>query len=54
MDGWTSLITEPPCNGVGLVETPNLIIKAPKGHQLKVRLAAYHGSELAHKDIEKL
>lgn len=54
VDGWTSLITEPPCNGGGLLEAPNRIIKAPKGHQLKVRLAAYHGSELAHKDIEKL
>ncbi|MEU2158744.1 hypothetical protein ABZ532_27670 [Streptomyces sp. NPDC019396] len=53
-DGWTSLNSEPPCNGGSLVESPNLTIKAPQGHQLKVRLAAFHGSELVHKDIEKL
>ncbi|WP_405594606.1 hypothetical protein OG741_02410 [Streptomyces sp. NBC_01410] len=53
-DGWTALNSEPPCYGGNLLETPNRIIKAPKGHQLKVRLAAYHGSELVHKDIAKL
>ncbi|WP_406263235.1 hypothetical protein OHT93_00965 [Streptomyces sp. NBC_00191] len=53
-DGWTALNSEPPCYGGNLLETPNRIIKAPKGYQLKVRLAAYHGSELVHKDIAKL
>ncbi|MBT2449002.1 hypothetical protein J7F03_18250 [Streptomyces sp. ISL-43] len=54
VDGWASLNSEPPCNGGDLLETPNVIIKAPKGYQLKVRLAVYHSSELAHKDIAKL
>ncbi|WP_406305251.1 hypothetical protein OHA61_27325 [Streptomyces sp. NBC_00885] len=53
-DGWNALNSEPPCYGNNLLETPNRIIKAPKGYQLKVRLAAYHGSELVHKDIAKL
>ncbi|MGW6983922.1 hypothetical protein ACWGE1_31530 [Streptomyces sp. NPDC054932] len=54
VDGWTAINTEPPCRGGNLLERPDLIIEAPKGHQLKVRLAAYHGSEVVHKDIAKL
>ncbi|MEU2166038.1 hypothetical protein QRN89_00015 [Streptomyces chengbuensis] len=55
-DGWAALNSEPPCYGGNLGETLNRIIKAPKGHQLKVRLAAYHdgGIEVIHKDIAKL
>ncbi|MFD6912246.1 hypothetical protein ACFWB2_10535 [Streptomyces virginiae] len=55
-DGWTALNSEPPCHGGSLGETINQIIKAPKGYQLKIRLAAYHdgGIEVIHKDIAKL
>ncbi|KJY17001.1 MULTISPECIES: hypothetical protein [Streptomyces] len=54
-DGWSNLTTEPSCNGTGLGEHPDIIIKAPAGHPLKVRLAADHlGSEVVHKDIQKL
>ncbi|WP_030964344.1 hypothetical protein [Streptomyces sp. NRRL S-378] len=54
-DGWSHLTTEPSCNGTGLVEYPDIIIKAPAGHPLKVRLAADHpGSDVVHKDIQKL
>lgn len=55
-DGWTALNSEPPCYGGSMGETLNRIIKAPKDHQLKVRLAAYHdgGIEVIHKDIAKL
>ncbi|MFD7555420.1 MULTISPECIES: hypothetical protein [unclassified Streptomyces] len=54
-NGWTNLTSEPSCNGTTLVENPDLIIKAPAGHPLKVRLLADHpGSDVVHKDIEKL
>ncbi|MFE7778175.1 hypothetical protein ACFU5O_30615 [Streptomyces sp. NPDC057445] len=55
-DGWAALNSEPPCDGGSMGETLNRIIKAPKGYQLKVRLAAYHdgGIEVIHKDIAKL
>ncbi|MER7824471.1 hypothetical protein ABTX85_18125 [Streptomyces sp. NPDC096097] len=55
-DGWSNLTSEPSCSGTGLEEHPGLIIKAPVGHPLKVRLAAYHSdsAEVKHKDIEKL
>ncbi|MEU9300954.1 hypothetical protein [Streptomyces sp. NPDC048269] len=55
-DGWAALNSEPPCYGGSMEETLNQIIKAPKGHQLKVRLAGYHdgGGEVIHKDIAKL
>ncbi|MGW3328180.1 hypothetical protein [Streptomyces virginiae] len=54
--GWSSLTSEPSCGGTGLEEYPDRIIKAPVGHPLKVRLAAYHAdsAEVKHKDIEKL
>ncbi|MFG2482653.1 MULTISPECIES: hypothetical protein [Streptomyces] len=54
--GWSSLTSEPSCDGTGLGEYPDRIIKAPVGHPLKVRLAAYHADsgEVKHKDIEKL
>ncbi|MGZ9930697.1 hypothetical protein ACXNSR_12450 [Streptomyces sp. NC-S4] len=55
VNGWTNLTTEPSCNGTGLGENPDIIIKAPVGHPLKVRLAADHpGSDVVHKDIQKL
>ncbi|MFB6808096.1 hypothetical protein [Streptomyces sp. NPDC056387] len=54
VNGWSNLTTEPSCNGTGLVESPDEIIKAPAGHPLKVRLAADHGTDVVHKDIEKL
>ncbi|MEU9165883.1 hypothetical protein AB0D29_37115 [Streptomyces sp. NPDC048424] len=55
-DGWSSLVSEPGCYGGTVGETPNVVIKAPAGHPLKVRLAAYHfdSAEVIHKDIEKL
>ncbi|MFD6229805.1 hypothetical protein ACFWFZ_23460 [Streptomyces sp. NPDC060232] len=54
-DGWSNLTTEPSCHGTGLGEYPDMIIKAPAGHPLKVRLAADHpGSDVVHKDIQKL
>nr|WSX48094.1 hypothetical protein OG409_03495 [Streptomyces sp. NBC_00974] len=55
-DGWTALNSEPPCFGGSLEEPVNEIIKAPKGHPLKVRLAASHngGVEVDHKDIARL
>ncbi|MEU9176751.1 hypothetical protein AB0C90_07860 [Streptomyces sp. NPDC048550] len=54
-NGWTNLTSEPSCWGTGLEEFPDVIIKAPAGHPLKVRLAADHGDpEVMHKDIEKL
>ncbi|MFJ1566513.1 hypothetical protein ACIOG8_20210 [Streptomyces erythrochromogenes] len=55
-DGWTVLNSEPPCHGGSIEETINQVIKAPKGHQLKIRLAAYHdgGLDVIHKDIAKL
>ncbi|MFE7096015.1 hypothetical protein [Streptomyces erythrochromogenes] len=54
-DGWSNLTTEPSCNGTGLGEYPDLVIKAPVGHPLKVRLVADHlGSDVVHKDIQKL
>lgn len=55
-DGWAALNSEPACHGGGLEETPDRVIKAPKGYQLKVRLAAYHdgGPEVVHKDVAKL
>ncbi|MFC9818637.1 hypothetical protein ACFWG6_07320 [Streptomyces erythrochromogenes] len=54
-DGWSNLTTEPSCNGTGLGEYPDIIIKAPVGHPLKVRLVADHlGSDIVHKDIQKL
>lgn len=54
-DGWTALNTEPPCWGGGLEEHPDVIIKAPKDYQLKVRLAAGHGDAgVDHKDVKKL
>ncbi|WP_159050732.1 hypothetical protein [Streptomyces sp. IMTB 1903] len=54
-DGWSNLTTEPSCNGTGLVEYPDIVIKAPAGHPLKVRLASDHlGSDVVHKDIQKL
>lgn len=55
-DGWAALNSEPPCYGGSMEETLNRVIKAPKNHQLKVRLAAYHdgGIEVVHKDIAKL
>ncbi|KPI21121.1 hypothetical protein OV450_7678 [Actinobacteria bacterium OV450] len=54
VNGWSNLTTEPSCNGTGLVESPDEIIKAPASHPLKVRLAADHGTDVVHKDIEKL
>ncbi|WP_327413717.1 hypothetical protein [Streptomyces sp. NBC_01233] len=55
VNGWSNLTSEPSCNGTGLVEHPDRIIKAPAGHPLKVRLAGDHpGSDVVHKDIEKL
>ncbi|MER6778167.1 MULTISPECIES: hypothetical protein [unclassified Streptomyces] len=55
-DGWTNLDSEPSCHGIGLIETLNVVIKAPAGHPLKVRLASYHadGNSVAHKDVAKL
>ncbi|MFJ3232683.1 hypothetical protein [Streptomyces sp. NPDC086787] len=55
-DGWSALNSEPSCYGNSMEETPNRIIKAPKGHQLKVRLGGYHdgGVAVVHKDIAKL
>nr|WSW46077.1 hypothetical protein OG296_24915 [Streptomyces sp. NBC_01001] len=54
-NGWSNLTSEPSCNGTGLGESPDRIIKAPAGHPLKVRLTATHpGSDLVHKDVEKL
>ncbi|WP_328928622.1 hypothetical protein OG429_31430 [Streptomyces sp. NBC_00190] len=55
-DGWSPLISEPGCYGSTVGETPNIVIKAPAGHPLKVRLAAYHfdSAEVKHKDIAKL
>lgn len=55
-DGWAALNAEPACHGGSLEETLNRVIKAPKGYQLKVRLAAYHdgGPDVVHKDIAKL
>ncbi|MFE9483227.1 hypothetical protein ACFYNM_32065 [Streptomyces spororaveus] len=55
-NGWSSLTSEPSCGGTGLEEHPDRIVKAPVGHPLKVRLAAYHrdSAEVKHKDIEKL
>ncbi|MEV6728484.1 MULTISPECIES: hypothetical protein [unclassified Streptomyces] len=54
-NGWSNLTSEPSCNGTGLEESPDRIIKAPAGHPLKVRLAAGHpDSDVVHKDIEKL
>ncbi|MER7735889.1 hypothetical protein ABTX80_33920 [Streptomyces erythrochromogenes] len=54
-DGWSNLTTEPSCNGTGLGEYPGIIIEAPVGHPLKVRLVADHpGSDVVHKDIQKL
>lgn len=55
-DGWTSLTPEPSCYGIGMGETREVIIKAPAGHPLKVRLAAYHfdSVDVMHKDIAKL
>ncbi|QES51594.1 hypothetical protein DEJ50_30855 [Streptomyces venezuelae] len=54
-DGWTSLTPEPSCYGIGMGEPRDLVISAPPGHPLKVRLAADHGnSQWVHKDIAKL
>ncbi|MFE2553352.1 hypothetical protein ACFXGI_33175 [Streptomyces sp. NPDC059355] len=52
--GWSNLTSEPSCNGTGLIESHDQIIKAPAGHPLKVRLAGDHLGEVVHKDIEKL
>ncbi|MCX5147989.1 MULTISPECIES: hypothetical protein [unclassified Streptomyces] len=54
VNDWSNLTSEPSCNGTGLFESHDQIIKAPAGHPLKVRLAADHGSDVVHKDIEKL
>ncbi|MFI8260204.1 MULTISPECIES: hypothetical protein [unclassified Streptomyces] len=51
---WSNLTSEPSCNGTGLFESHNEIIKAPPGHPLKVRLAGDHLGEVVHKDIQKL
>ncbi|MER5971438.1 hypothetical protein ABT112_17160 [Streptomyces sp. NPDC002055] len=55
-NGWSALNSEPPCYGMSMGEGLNRIIKAPKGYQLKVRLAGYHdgGMVVMHKDIAKL
>ncbi|MEV7420204.1 hypothetical protein [Streptomyces sp. NPDC089919] len=56
IDGWSIIQSEPSCNGGTLVEQPGMVIKAPAGHPLKVRLAGYHdgGVVVIHKDIAKL
>ncbi|MER7465232.1 hypothetical protein [Streptomyces sp. NPDC097981] len=54
VNGWSNLTSEPSCNGTGLIEGHDEIIKAPAGHPLKVRLAGDHGGDVVHKDIEKL
>ncbi|MFJ3910120.1 hypothetical protein [Streptomyces vinaceus] len=54
VNGWSNLTSEPSCNGTGLFESHNEIIKAPAGHPLKVRLAGDHLGDIVHKDIEKL
>ncbi|MFB7182594.1 hypothetical protein ACFCYI_33395 [Streptomyces sp. NPDC056257] len=54
VNDWTNLTSEPSCNGTGLEERPDVVIKAPAGHPLKVRLAGDHLGEVVHKDIEKL
>lgn len=53
-DGWKSLISESPCSGNTLLENPGTLIKAPESHPIRVRLAAYHTPDLAHKDIVRL
>ncbi|MFK0258319.1 hypothetical protein [Streptomyces sp. NPDC090445] len=55
-DGWTSLTPEPSCHGIGMGEPREVVIKAPAGHPLKVRLAAYHSdsADVMHKDIARL
>ncbi|MFB7462461.1 hypothetical protein ACFCZ1_02950 [Streptomyces sp. NPDC056224] len=55
-DGWQSLNSEPGCYGGTVGETLDVVIKAPAGHPLKVRLAAYHADsvDVMHKDIAKL
>ncbi|MDI6102634.1 hypothetical protein QLQ12_28830 [Actinoplanes sp. NEAU-A12] len=52
--GWRRLTSEPSCGGTTVVETTDRVISANDGYQIKVRLVAYHGSELAHKDVENL
>ncbi|OJF11946.1 hypothetical protein [Couchioplanes caeruleus] len=54
--GWAHLNSEPPCGGMDYIEELNRVIKAPAGHQLKVRLAVHHqfDVDLAHKDVAKL
>ncbi|MFF4102156.1 hypothetical protein [Streptomyces sp. NPDC001903] len=54
VNGWSNLTSEPSCNGTGLFESHDQIIKAPAGHPLKVRLAGDHLGDVVHKDIEKL
>ncbi|MFJ6049372.1 hypothetical protein [Streptomyces sp. NPDC092307] len=54
VNGWSNLTSEPSCNGTGLGENPGIIIKAPVGHPLKVRLAGDHLGDVVHKDIQKL